>query len=208
VSSVGGSPLCPICRGQATSGSGNRGGGALPSATIRGPETGLARYVGDWWTLIRNPTLFFSRLSGAGPSRDWLFLLPAWPLGVLAYGQRVLARPHPPDSLGLRLTMAALLAPLALVLGVVILACVHHVALALLRGSSGGFTGSRRVVLYGTSAYSLVHWIPLVGGLLGMFLYARSLVVGFQLVHDASHGRAAVATIAPWLFCVGGLLLL
>jgi hypothetical protein len=152
--------------------------------------------------------VFFLRLPGTGPSRDWLFLLPAWPLGLLAYGQRILARPGPPDSAGLRLTMAALLAPLALVLGIVVLACLHHVVLALLRGSSGGFAGTRRVVLYGTSAYSLVHWIPAVGGLLGIFLYARSLVVGFQVVHDASHGRAAVATIAPWLLCVGGLLLL
>jgi hypothetical protein len=208
VSSVGGSSLCPICRGRATAGSWSRGGEALAPATIRRPQTGLARYAGDWWTLVRNPTVFFLRLHGTGPSRDWLFLLPAWPLGVLAYSQRLLARPHPPDSVGLRLTLAALLAPLALVLGIVMLAIVHHAVLALLRGSSGGFAGTRRVVLYGTAAYSLVQWIPGVGGLLGMFLYARSLVVGFQLVHDASHGRAAVATIAPWLFCVGGLLLM
>ncbi len=157
---------------------------------------------------MRRPSVFFARQQGAGASRDWLFLLPAWPLGVLAYGQRILARPHAPESLGLRLSMAALLAPLVLVAGVVILAGVHHVVLALLRGSSGGFTGTRRVVLFASSAYALVNWIPVVGSLLGIFLYARSLVVGFQLVHDASHARAAIATIAPWLFCVGGLLLL
>lgn len=169
----------------------------------------MGRYVDDWWRLLRYPTLFFLQWRRIDRSRDWLFLLPCWPLAVLAYAERVQARPHLADSVGLRVATAALLAPLVMPFAIALLAAVHHFLLLLVRGSAGGYGSTRRVVLFAAAAYWLVQWTPIVGPFAGIWLYARSTVIGFQVVHDnASHTKAAFAAAAPWLALLASGLLL
>ena len=137
-------------------------------------------------------------------------MLPAaWPLSVLGYYlRRVQPVPGHAFSPELRVAIAALIAPIALVGAVFLLSFVHHAVLLLLGGARSGFGETRRVVLHAAGAYWLVHWIPVVGSPAGLWLYSRSTINGLKLLHGASHWPAAFATIAPFLLCLGGLFVL
>jgi hypothetical protein len=68
--------------------------------------------------------------------------------------------------------------------------------------ANSGYSSTFRVVSY-VSVTNLVNWIPLVGGLLGLYgLYLA--VVGIREMHSTSTGRAALVVLLP----IGALLLL
>jgi hypothetical protein len=96
-----------------------------------------------------------------------------------------------------------ILAPIGGAIGLFILAAIGHLFVMLFVGdANSGYSSTFRVVSY-VSVTNLVNWIPLVGGLLGLYgLYLA--VVGIREMHSTSTGRAALVVLLP----IGALLLL
>jgi hypothetical protein len=96
-----------------------------------------------------------------------------------------------------------ILAPIGGAIGLFILAAIGHLFVMLFVGdANSGYSSTFRVVSY-VSVTNLVNWIPLVGGLLGLYgLYLA--VVGIREMHSTTTGRAALVVLLP----IGALLLL
>jgi hypothetical protein len=96
-----------------------------------------------------------------------------------------------------------ILAPIGGAIGLFIFAAVAHLFVMLFVGdANSGYESTFRVVSY-VSVTSLVNWIPIVGGLVGLYgLYLA--VVGIREMHSTTTGRGALVVLLP----IGALLLL
>jgi len=96
-----------------------------------------------------------------------------------------------------------ILAPIGGAIGLFILAAIVHLFVMLFVGEwNSGFEATFRVVSY-VSVTNLVNWIPIIGGLVGLYgLYLA--VVGIREMHSTTTGRAALVVLLP----LGALLLL
>lgn len=96
-----------------------------------------------------------------------------------------------------------ILSPIGGAIGLFLLAAIAHLFVMLFVGDgNSGFESTFRVVSY-VSVTNLVNWIPIVGGLVGLYgLYLA--VVGIREMHATTTGRAALVVLLPF----GVLLLL
>jgi hypothetical protein len=98
---------------------------------------------------------------------------------------------------------SVVLSPIGGTIVLFVLAAVVHLLVMLLVGAGNhGFEATFRVVAY-AAVVNLVNWIPVIGGLLGLYgLYLG--VVGIREMHATTTGRAALVVLLP----IAGLLLL
>jgi hypothetical protein len=91
---------------------------------------------------------------------------------------------------------SVILAPIGGVIGVFVVAGIGHLLVRLVVGTTNsGFGATFRVAAY-TSVTSLVTWIPLIGGLLGLYgIYLA--VVGIREMHGTTTGKAVVVVLFP-----------
>jgi hypothetical protein len=91
---------------------------------------------------------------------------------------------------------SVILAPIGGVIGVFVVAGIGHLLVRLVVGATNaGFAATFRVAAY-TSVTSLVTWIPLIGGLLGLYgIYLA--VVGIREMHRTTTGKAVVVVLFP-----------
>ncbi len=110
---------------------------------------------------------------------------------VAGYGFQV------PENQGFgELIGSVILAPIGGVIGVFVVAGIAHLVIMLIVGSThSGFGSTFRVAAY-TSVTSLVSWIPIIGGLLGLYgIYLAA--VGIREMHSTTTGKAVVVVLFP-----------
>ena len=96
---------------------------------------------------------------------------------------------------------SVILAPIGGVIGVFVVAGIGHLLVRLVVGTTNsGFGATFRVAAY-ASVTSLVTWIPLIGGLLGLYgIYLA--VVGIREMHATTTGKAVVVVLFPVILIV------
>jgi hypothetical protein len=96
---------------------------------------------------------------------------------------------------------SVILAPIGGVIGVFVVAGIGHLLVRLVVGTTNsGFGATFRVASY-TSVTSLVTWIPLIGGLLGLYgIYLA--VVGIREMQGTTTGKAVVVVLFPVILIV------
>jgi len=102
-------------------------------------------------------------------------------------------------SLGITLTLMVL-APLFIIIGLAIQTAIFHLMLMLIGGAGSSFETTLRVCCY-ASVVQVVQILPFCGGLIALVWSIVLLVIGLAIAHETTHGKAAVAVIAPIVFC-------
>jgi hypothetical protein len=201
--------------------------GVRRTTTSSGGEYDLSNPVGSFVDVVRRvvlqPVGFFAGLPRGGSLLNPLLFavicteIAAILWGILSlagvggafvtgYGFQVPERQGLGDFVG-----SVILAPIGEVIGVFIVAGIAHLLVRLVVGATNaGFGATFRVASY-ASVTSLVSWIPVIGGLLGLYgIYLA--VVGIREMHGTSTGKALVVVLFPVLVIVVlallGLLLL
>jgi hypothetical protein len=84
-----------------------------------------------------------------------------------------------------------ILTPIGAAIGLFVFAAIAHLLVMLFVGNANsGYEATFRVVCY-VSVTSLVNWIPLIGGLIALY------VVGIREMHATTTGRAALVVLLP-----------
>ncbi len=82
---------------------------------------------------------------------------------------------------------AVILGIISLVVGSILL----HFGVVIM-GGRGGFVQTFKAVLYGLTPYYLFGWVPVIGGLAGIWGLIVE-ILGIRELHDMTSGRAAIA---------------
>jgi hypothetical protein len=158
--------------------------------------------------VVLQPVSFFARLPRQGSLLNPLIfalictevsailggvlrLLGAGGAFVAGYGFQI------PENQGLGAFIGSVIfAPIGGAIGVFVIAGIAHVLVMVVVGArNSGFGSTFRVACY-ASVTSLVSWIPIIGGLLGLYgIYLA--VVGIREVHGTTTGKAVLVVLLP-----------
>ena len=91
---------------------------------------------------------------------------------------------------------SVIFAPIGGAISVFVIAGIAHLLVMLIVGATNsGFGATFRVASY-ASVTSLVSWIPIIGGLLGLYgIYLA--VVGIREMHQTTTGKAVIVVLFP-----------
>jgi hypothetical protein len=91
---------------------------------------------------------------------------------------------------------SVIFAPIGSAISVFVIAGIAHLLVMLIVGATNsGFRATFRVASY-ASVTSLVSWIPIIGGLLGLYgIYLA--VVGIREMHQTTTGKAVIVVLFP-----------
>ena len=91
---------------------------------------------------------------------------------------------------------SVIFAPIGSAISVFVIAGIAHLLVMLIVGATNsGFGATFRVASY-ASVTSLVSWIPIIGGLLGLYgIYLA--VVGIREMHQTTTGKAVIVVLFP-----------
>ncbi len=91
--------------------------------------------------------------------------------------------------------------PVAIVIGLFIMAGIVHLALLLLQAGERGFEPTFRVAAYAEGA-AIINVVPFCGGLIAGVYTIVLLIIGISEAHGITRGKAAAAVLLPIvLFC-------
>jgi len=157
-------------------------------------------YLRTWKEVMKSPSHFYSEMPRTGGYADPIIFAV---INVAIYSLfYLLFNPGAYDINGFSSPMVFAVALLAPVIGVIALfldATLLHVIQKAL-GGKGTYEGTVRFVLYASAASSLL-WIPLAGGIFGVYqLYLY--VVGGRFVHEVSLERSALAMFLSILLVI------
>ena len=109
------------------------------------------------------------------------------------------------------LLVQVLIGPFVLVVGLLVVSGLNHLCLMMLGGARHGFEATFRAGAYARAA-SIVSLVPLCGPFVAIVWTAVSSIIGIQVVHDTTLGKAIGSVVLPVLVacccCVGGFGLL
>jgi len=93
---------------------------------------------------------------------------------------------------------SVIFAPIGSAISVFVIAGIAHLLVMLIVGATNsGFGATFRVASY-AAVTSLVSWIPIIGGLLGLYgIYLA--VVGIREMHQTTTGKAVIVVLFPVL---------
>ena len=92
--------------------------------------------------------------------------------------------------------------PIGGAISVFVIAGIAHLLVRLVVGATNsGFGATFRVASY-ASVTSLVSWIPIIGGLLGLYGIYLSVVVGIREMHGTTTGKAVLVVVIPVIVVV------
>lgn len=94
--------------------------------------------------------------------------------------------------------MVMLLTPFAAIFQLIAISSLLQLGLGLLGTPNKGFAATFRIAAYG-SATHLLFIIPIIGSVIGTFMAIIVHIHGLRNVHKITFGRAAFATMIPWL---------
>ncbi|AKB19949.1 MULTISPECIES: YIP1 family protein [unclassified Methanosarcina] len=157
-------------------------------------------YIGTWKEVIKSPSHFYSEMPKTGGYSDPIIFAV---INIAIYSLFYLIfNPGAYDIKGFSSLMVfavALMTPVAGVIALLLDATLLHIIQKKL-GGKGTYEGTVRFVLYASAATSLL-WIPLAGGIFGVYqLYLY--VVGGKFVHDVSLKRSALAMFLSILLVI------
>ena len=91
---------------------------------------------------------------------------------------------------------SVIFAPIGSAISVFVIAGIAHLLVMLIVGATNsGFRATFRVASY-AAVTSLVSWIPIIGGLLGLYgIYLA--VVGIREMHQTTTGKAVIVVLFP-----------
>ena len=91
---------------------------------------------------------------------------------------------------------SVIFAPIGSAISVFVIAGIAHLLVMLIVGATNsGFGATFRVASY-ASVTSLVSWIPIIGGILGLYgIYLA--VVGIREMHQTTTGKAVIVVLFP-----------
>ena len=96
--------------------------------------------------------------------------------------------------------MGLVFVPIAVIIGVFIMAGIYHVLLMMVGGAKNGFESTFNVVAY-SSAVNIFSVIPFCGGTIGWVYNIILNIIGLAKVHETSTGKSAFAVLLPFLLC-------
>jgi hypothetical protein len=106
------------------------------------------------------------------------------------------------------LLVQVLVGPFALAAGLFITAGLNHLGLMLVKGARRDFEATFRVCAYSKGA-SIVSLVPLCGPFVAVVWSAVATIIGLQVVHDTTVGKAIAAVVLPIVVacccCAGSL---
>ncbi|WP_440944866.1 YIP1 family protein [Methanosarcina sp. T3] len=157
-------------------------------------------YIGTWKEVMKSPSHFYSEMPKTGGYSDPIIFAA---INVAVYSLfYLLFSPGAYDVGGFGPSIGFAVALIAPVVGVIALfldATLLHIIQKVL-GGKGTYEGTVRFVLYASAASSLL-WIPLAGGIFGVYqLYLY--VVGGRFVHKVSLERSALAMFLSILLII------
>jgi hypothetical protein len=163
-------------------------------------------YIGTWKEVMKSPSRFYREMPRTGGYTDPIIFAA---VNVAVYSLfYLLFNPGAYDFKGFSSPMIFAVALLIPVIGVIALfldATLLHIIQKTL-GGKGTYEGTVRFVLYSSAASSLL-WIPLAGGIFGVYqLYLY--VVGGRFVHEVSLERSALAMFLSILMAIGFVMLI
>lgn len=147
--------------------------------------------------VLRDSFLFGMLLGSVGAMFGlfWQFLSAS---GDVSYITRIFPESVSTNSIFLGLIIVA---PILVFINVIIVTCVLHASLFILQGTSKGFEGTLKVMLY-SNATSIFSLIPVLGGLIGFIWSAVVIVIGLREVHHTSTLKAFLALLLPVLLLI------
>lgn len=104
-----------------------------------------------------------------------------------------------------------ILAPIIGAIFLIISVAIFHVLTLLIVGSgNSGFEATARVISYSwiyQVVASVVSWIPIIGPLIGLVVFALLAIPGIREVHNTTTGKAALVILIPIGVLVGIIVL-
>ncbi|KKG15767.1 hypothetical protein EO98_03210 [Methanosarcina sp. 2.H.T.1A.6] len=157
-------------------------------------------YIGTWKEVMKSPSHFYREMPKTGGYTDPIIFAV---INIAIYSFfYLLFNPGAYDVEGFGSMMVfavALMVPIGGVIALLLDATLLHIIQKTL-GGKGTYEGTARFVLYASAASSFL-WIPLAGGIFGVYqLYLY--VVGGRFVHDVSLERSALALFLSILLVI------
>ena len=157
-------------------------------------------YIKTWKVVMQRPSYFYREMPKTGGYTDpIIFAVVNVAIYVFFH---LLFNPGAYDVRGFSSLMVfavALMVPVAGVIALLIDTIILHIIQKAL-GGTGTYEGTARFVLYASAALTLL-WIPLAGGIFGVYqLYLY--VVGGKFVHNVSLERSALALFLSILLVI------
>lgn len=192
-------------------------------ATRTGPpwEAGPASFNGFIATakeVLLDPTAFFTRMRREGGlGGPLVYGLIGLSLGMIFsfVSQRFFSRfgiPGIPlearEMVGgmIGLLLLVCFAPVLAIITLFLGSALYHVLLLLFGGSRFPYETTFRVVCYAAGSTSLVHIIPVCGGLIGAVWNIVVSIIGLARAHETTTGKAAAAVLVPIVICCAVLI--
>lgn len=186
--------------------------GTAPGLSPRG-DYDLSNPVGSFVDVVRRvvvkPAEFFSRMPRRGTNAPLIFALICIEISTilggllrLTLGPQVVGGLRFAEQMGYgvgKFIAAIIFTPIGATIGLFIGAGILHLFVMLFVGEgNSGYEATFRVISY-ASVTSLVNWIPVVGGLLGLYgLYLT--ILGIREMHATTTARAALVLVP--VYCV------
>src|SRR6185295_18320926 len=97
-----------------------------------------------------------------------------------------------------------ILAPLAIVIGLFIVAGIVHLCLMIVGGANQPFETTFRVLAFTQGSTGVLQVIPVCGGLISGVWAIVCYCIGLARAHETDTGRAVLAVFLPLIVCCGG----
>ena len=101
-----------------------------------------------------------------------------------------------------------ILAPLAIVIGLFIVAGIVHLCLMIVGGANQPFETTFRVLAFTQGSTGVLQVIPVCGGLIAAVWGIVVNCIGLARAHETDTGRAVLAVVVAVVICCGGPLIL
>ncbi|HET7293595.1 MAG TPA: YIP1 family protein [Vicinamibacteria bacterium] len=101
---------------------------------------------------------------------------------------------------GIGLVSQVVFGPIWILIGIFLGAGIYHVVLLILGEARQSFETTFRVVCYGQSC-AILQIVPFCGGFLTVIAWIVVGIIGLSEAHGIGRGSAAVAVLAPIVFC-------
>lgn len=194
----------------------------MPGSSYSGPpweQPGdfVQRFVGTVRELVTDPKRFFStmRREGGLPN-PLIFAIIGMLIGAVAnyiysfaLGGLGAGLPGMGDYSGMMAGgfMSVIMMPIIGTIGLFVGAAVYHGLLSLLGGARASFEATFRTVAYVMGTAWLGQIIPICGGLIAGIAAIAYTIMGLQIVHETTMGKAAAAVLIPVVVCCGAMML-
>jgi hypothetical protein len=188
-------------------------GPALSGPPWEQPGDFVQRFIGTVRELLTEPRRFFGSMRREGGlANPLIFAIIGMLVGAVAnyvysfaLGGLGAGLPGMGDYSGMMSGgfASVIMLPIVGTLGLFIGAAIYHGLLSLMGGVRAGFEATFRVCAYVMGVAWLGQIIPLCGGIIAGIAAIAYSILGLQIVHDTTMGKAAAAVLIPVVVCCG-----